>query len=281
MDKLEKAVQSYIYDFQGETGRSPEILDRKIRQRIFEEKLFDDLIGKLKKIFPDIDGYRILEIGSGTGGLSVALSLTGTKVFGVEPSSFGVTASVERANRYPDSSAYFCVGKAEFLPFKNGFFDLVISIAVLEHVGDVGETVKEMCRVLKPNGKIYHEIPNYLFPMEPHYKIIWVPLMPKSLGRIYAKLRGKNPYFLNHLNYTTPSKVNYYFSSLGFFNLRNLYLDEFLDKFENPDRFNRRYLKKMGRWFKQIGLQKWIQLFIKKANFYPAIYLVGEKRCSQ
>lgn len=77
MNKLEEAIQSYIHDFQGKTGRSTEILDKKIRQRIFEEKLFDDLIEKLKKIFTDIKGYRILESGSGTGGLSVALSLAG------------------------------------------------------------------------------------------------------------------------------------------------------------------------------------------------------------
>jgi len=170
------------------------------------------------------------------------------------------------------------VGKAESLPFRNGFFDLVVSNAVLEHVGDIGETIQEMYRVLKPNGKIYHEIPNYLFPVEPHYKIVWLPLMPKGLGRIYAKLRGKNPHFLNHLNYTTPSKVNYYFSNMGFSNLKNLYLDEFLNKFEDPDQFNRRYLKRIGRWIKLIGLQKWIKWLIKKVNFYPAIYLVGEKQ---
>ena len=280
MNKLEESIQKYIHDFQGGTGRGQEILDRKIRQRVFEEKLFDDLIEKLKKIFSDLQGCRILEIGSGTGGLGVALSLAGAKVFGIEPSPFGVTASMERAKRYPGSTAYFCMGKAEFVPFKNEFFDLVISSAVLEHVEDIEETIREMYRVLKPNGKIYHEIPNYLFPMEPHYKILWIPLMPKSLGRIYAKLRGKNPHFLNHLNYTTPSKVNYYFSTFGFFNLKNLYLDEFLGKFENPERFKRRYLKNFGRWIKQVGLQKWIQFLIKRMNFYPAIYLIGEKRSS-
>ncbi len=278
MNKLEEAVQSYIHNFQGGTGRSTEILDRKIKQKIFEEKLFDDLIEKLKKIFPGINGYRILEIGSGTGGLGIALSLAGTKVFGIEPSYFGVTASVERAKRYPDLSAYFCVGKAESLPFRNGFFDLIVSSAVLEHVGDIEEAIREMHRVLKPDGKIYHEIPNYLFPVEPHYKMLWFPLMPKSLGRIYAKLRGKNPHFLNHLNYTTPSKVSYYFSNIGFSNLRNVYLDEFLNKFEDPDRFNRKYLQRIGRWIKLIGLEKSIQWLIKKINFYPAIYLVGEKQ---
>jgi ubiquinone/menaquinone biosynthesis C-methylase UbiE len=280
MNRLEEAIQNYVHDFQGGTGRSLEVLDKKIRQRIFEEKLFDDLIDKLKRIFPDLRGYRILEIGSGTGGLGVALSLAGAKVFGVEPSVFGVTASVERAKRYPQSSAYFCVGTAETLPFKKEFFDLVVSSAVLEHVGDIEETIREMFRVLKPGGKIYHEIPNYLFPVEPHYKIFWIPLMPKRIGKIYAKLRGKNPLFLNHLNYTTPSRVNHYFSILGFSNLKNLYLDEFLGKFDHPDRFNRTYLRRLGEWVKQMGLQKWIQVCIKKLNFYPAIYLIGEKHAS-
>ena len=195
MNRLEEAIQNYVHDFQGRMGRSREILDKKIRQRIFEEKLFDDLIDKLERRFPGLHSYRILEIGSGTGGLSVALALTGAKVFGIEPSSFGVTASMERAKRYSNSSAYFCMGKAESLPFKNEFFDLVVSSAVLEHVGDIEETLREMFRVLRPGGKIYHEIPNYSFPMEPHYKILWIPLMPKGMGKIYARLRGRTLVF--------------------------------------------------------------------------------------
>ncbi len=277
MNRLEEAIQDYVYDFQGGTGRSLEILNRKIRQRIFEETLFDDLIQRLMRVFPGLKSYRILEIGSGTGGLGVAVALAGAKVFGVEPSPFGVLASMERAKRYPDLSAYFCVGKAESLPFRNGFFDLVISSAVLEHVGDIEETIREMFRVLKPGGKIYHEIPNYLFPVEPHYKIFWIPLMPKRIGKFYVKLRGKNPLFLDHLNYTTPSRIKHYFSSLGFSNLRNLYLEEFLGKFDHPDRFNRASLKRLGEWMKQVGLQKWIQVCVKKLNSYPAIYLIGEK----
>jgi len=277
MNRLEESIQNYVHDFQGRTGRSPEILGKKIRQRIFEEKLFDNLIDKLNRIFPGLKSYRILEIGSGTGGLSVALARSGAKVFGIEPSPFGVMASLERAKRYPDSSACFFMGMAESLPFKSGFFDLVISSAVLEHVGDIEETIREMFRVLKPDGKVYHEIPNYLFPMEPHYKIFWLPLMPKRLGKIYVKLRGLNPQFLNHLNYTTPSKIHRYFSSFGFLNLKNVYLEEFFDKFENPDRFHRSYLKTWGRWIKRVGLQKWVQFLINKMNLYPAIYLIGEK----
>ena len=48
---------------------------------------------------------------------------------------------------------------AHFLPFKNGSFDAVIVQAVLEHVFDPVESVREMCRVLKSKGYIYAETP--------------------------------------------------------------------------------------------------------------------------
>jgi SAM-dependent methyltransferase len=45
------------------------------------------------------------------------------------------------------------------LPFKNNSIDLIISIAVLEHVPDPKIIVEEIARVLKPGGKIYIYIP--------------------------------------------------------------------------------------------------------------------------
>lgn len=45
------------------------------------------------------------------------------------------------------------------LPFKDESIDLIISIAVLEHVPDPKQIVDEINRVLKPGGKIYIYIP--------------------------------------------------------------------------------------------------------------------------
>ncbi len=44
------------------------------------------------------------------------------------------------------------------LPFDDGSFDVVFSVASLEHVVDPGGTVAEMRRVLKPGGVAIHEI---------------------------------------------------------------------------------------------------------------------------
>lgn len=51
------------------------------------------------------------------------------------------------------------VGVAEELPFRDGVFDAVISVAVLEHVKDPFRCAAEMQRVLKPGGELYCEAP--------------------------------------------------------------------------------------------------------------------------
>jgi len=51
------------------------------------------------------------------------------------------------------------IGDAAFLPFKEEIFSLVICQAVLEHVENPSQSVKEIQRVLKKKGIVYVEIP--------------------------------------------------------------------------------------------------------------------------
>ena len=45
------------------------------------------------------------------------------------------------------------------LPIKSNSFDLALSIAVLEHLKEPSQAIDEMCRILKPGGQVYIEIP--------------------------------------------------------------------------------------------------------------------------
>jgi SAM-dependent methyltransferase len=62
------------------------------------------------------------------------------------------------------------IGIGEELPFKDGTFDAVISVAVLEHVRDPFKCAREIVRVLKPGGDLYCCIP-FLQPLHgfPHH----------------------------------------------------------------------------------------------------------------
>jgi len=51
------------------------------------------------------------------------------------------------------------VGPLEAMPFEDGTFDSVLCNAVLEHVADAEEAIRELARVVKPNGHIVVAVP--------------------------------------------------------------------------------------------------------------------------
>jgi ubiquinone/menaquinone biosynthesis C-methylase UbiE len=84
----------------------------------------------------------------------------------------------------------------------------------MEHVTNQTAVLGEAVRVLKPGGAVYITCPNYLRFYEPHYKIRWLPLLPKLLGRLYLKCRGRSPTLLSQLTYTTNARVRALFRGL-------------------------------------------------------------------
>lgn len=59
------------------------------------------------------------------------------------------------------------------LPYPDGFFDVVVSNTVMEHVMDYDQTLAELGRLLKPGGVFLHSFPARWIPIEPH---TFVPL---------------------------------------------------------------------------------------------------------
>lgn len=62
------------------------------------------------------------------------------------------------------SNVNYRVENALDLSFPDQHFDLLISVDVLEHVGQPAQMVKEISRVLKPGGKAFITFPNLDFP---------------------------------------------------------------------------------------------------------------------
>jgi SAM-dependent methyltransferase len=117
------------------------------------------------------------------------------------------------------------------LPFPDACFDLVVLDQVVEHVADQPKVVREAARVVREGGVIYVACPNYLRFYEPHYKIFWAPLLPKSLGRMYLRLRGRSPAMLNQLTYTTNRRLRRLLTALGpDYTVLDLHREQFLAK---------------------------------------------------
>lgn len=66
----------------------------------------------------------------------------------------------------------FKLAYGEKLPFRDNFFDYIVSTDTFEHVQDINKTVNECYRVLKPNGKLLVMFPQYLQPFESHLNFV-------------------------------------------------------------------------------------------------------------
>lgn len=176
---------------------------------------------------------KILDLGSGVGSFVVACRNRGLRAFGLEPDRIGQGAkitSIQIARRRLIAPV-FANGVGENLPFSEGCFDLVVMNHVIEHVADQPQVVREAARVVREGGAVFIACPNYLRWYEPHYKIFWVPLLPKFLGRIYLRSRGRSPAMLDQLTYTTHKRLRKLLARLGpDYVVVDLHREEFLRK---------------------------------------------------
>ena len=206
-----------------------------------QERIVDDLIGPgsegpLREVAPYIQlsvSSRILDVGSGIGSLVVACHRRGLHAFGIEPDRIAqgsnLTSIQIARRRLPHG--LFVSGVGEALPFPDTSFDLVTMNQVVEHVTDQQKVIREASRVVRTGGVVYIACPNYLRFYEPHYKMFWLPLMPKFLGRLYLRWRGRNPVMLDQLTYTTNSRLKKLLRSIGpGYTIVDLHAAEFLRK---------------------------------------------------
>lgn len=111
---------------------------------------YDDFMGRystsLAPLFADFagvrSGQRVLDVGAGTGALTVALLARGATVVAEEPSP--EFAAVLR-ERFPDVDVHET--PAETLPFESREFDVALAQLVVAFVTDAPAAVAEMARV--------------------------------------------------------------------------------------------------------------------------------------
>lgn len=147
--------------------------------------------------------------GAGTGGLGVVLHRNfNCDVYGIEPSNQEFEIIQDKCQDVGIDPTHFRREFGEKISFADNEFDFVHCYTVLEHVQDISECINEMIRITKPGGRIYIHTPNYSYPYEPHYKIVFPTFLPKFFGRYYLRLLGKSPIFLNTVNYITERYTN-------------------------------------------------------------------------
>jgi SAM-dependent methyltransferase len=90
----------------------------------------------------------VLDVGCGTGRLTLALAERGSKAWGVDPSEEMLAEARARAG----SRAAFKQAPAEKLPFRDGWFERAV-LRLVVHLVDRARALPEVGRVLAPGGR--------------------------------------------------------------------------------------------------------------------------------
>jgi len=146
----------------------------------------------------------ILDLGSGCGTFVKVCKDHNLEATGVEPD-----CEVIEVAKLKGVGGDIVRGVGEYLPFEEESFDVITSMSVLEHVQSPQKVLCESIRVLKRKGVFWLSVPDYSRSFyEGHYKLFWLPLMPKRIAKIYVRLRGRtDTKYLDSIQYTTRKGV--------------------------------------------------------------------------
>lgn len=107
---------------------------------------------KAIKLLPTTKNKKILNPGCGLGEEAVYLAIQGAKVVAVDISNEMLKTTKKLAKKYKvEKNITFHKMSVEKMQFKNDTFDAVFGCNILHHV-NIKKTIREVKRVLKPNG---------------------------------------------------------------------------------------------------------------------------------
>jgi len=172
---------------------------------------------RLAKLFSEKGVRRILDLGCGTGRHLLFLLKRGFKVYGLDGSPNGLEIAKNWLTEENLSSDLICQKIEHKFPYKDDFFDAVISIQVIHHnlMKDIVFTVKEIGRILKPEGFIF-----LTFPLLQGF-YVKTQNMKKVETRTYIPLTGQEKGLPHH--FFTVAEIKRVFSV---FYLSEIYIDE-------------------------------------------------------
>lgn len=190
-------------------SNSPET-PKHLRKKFIRSVLVGEARGEtVLKVLDSCDGEKgkntkgVLEIGCGTGGFLVPAARKYPTIVGTDIALRWLIVAKKRFEEAGVEIPLICCC-AEHLPFPNGYFNLVVANATIEHTRHQEQAVSESHRVLCFKGKFFLSTPNrFSLTMEPHVYVWGVGFLPRSWMHHYVK-------FLKAVDYKKIRLLSYF-----------------------------------------------------------------------
>jgi SAM-dependent methyltransferase len=168
----EKSVQDY---FVSSTIKIHTRFNETVSERA------ENLLNSCSDIICDTKGSLYLDIGTSASYNASAFGENFREVIALDLKIPG--KNILRKSR----KTHLVVGDGLNLPLGDSQFDLVSLFSVIEHVPNPERLLHEAFRVLTDGGLLVIQIPNRLFPVEPHSGIPFFFYFPKKLRHFLIK----------------------------------------------------------------------------------------------
>jgi ubiquinone/menaquinone biosynthesis C-methylase UbiE len=151
---MDSMLKHHPHDYLPGAGHDALLPGYDLLTRLFGfNRVHEKLIGQAELA----DGQRVLEIGCGTGNLTIRANRAhpGASMIGSDPDPLALRRARRKAAGL--SGIRFERGYAQRLPYADGEFDRVLSSMMLHHLDEDAKTAaaSEVFRVLRPGGRLH------------------------------------------------------------------------------------------------------------------------------
>ena len=153
----------------GRYYESPDYISHTDSKRSLFEKAYHFVKGialknKLNLINSSSSGKgKLLDIGAGTGDFLLTAKENGWSTIGVEPSEKAKAIAIQKGIEFV----------VETQELESHSFDVITMWHVLEHVPNLDNQIKELKRLVKPNGTVIIAVPNFKSYDAKYYGKFW------------------------------------------------------------------------------------------------------------
>lgn len=205
--------------------------DHKLRTEIVIE-LIKEVINKKPK-YPQ----KLLSIACSSGIIEEEIKKRlGINIFGIDAAE----KSLKIARRRGIITK--CGDVSNALPFENNYFDFIFAGEIIEHIFDTQSFLKEIYRILKPDGYLILTTPN-LARFDDRLKFLF--------GKTPRQIAPLHPYLYLHIR---PFTFNLLKNTLNFCNFKNIVLRTNIIELNFFNRAIKFYSRLVTRLFPTLGL---------------------------